>query len=1102
MNGKKGFGIFAMLLLIAGLVIPITTTVVIADMEPYDILGVVLENSTTSVRAYDSNAAENGWVHIYIQNRTENGTDEERMEYWSPDDLYWNDIYGSIDLWMHGDPAVVIVDREEGTGLNRAGYVAYVRGTIDMGASLVQFSDTELRKIPIPQFDSSSTNVINISWTPLEDPQVLIAGYTIYRSLNNITWTPVWDDKDNPITVSYYNDTSVAAGTDYYYALRVCFEGWEDDNPSNITNYESMFYGEGSSLMSSVSTTQGINYILIEDLAGTEITQLWVDIGKSTPTLYARGYNGTYPTGTLVSSVEADWTVNPSALGSCDPTPDTQTVFTANYQGGAATVQAQNDTMTDTIIVNINFPTVDYIILSYSNGTEIPDNTNQTIGNPLLIHARGYNITGDTFVDLEVVQWTYTPISPPNDGDGSFDNATWNSSSFTGTDVGWVEIKGESVADPTIDDTFNLRIDWGIAPVIDYIRITDVNRNIFTTVNLLIGGQVRAYAAGFNESSGNFVNFVEVGWTIDPTTLGTIDVATGLSTNFTAGTSGGYVDVNGTSGSNPNWADNFTIYIIPPTTDYIKITDAPDGAELTHVIRSTVGSITVFASGYNNTGDTYVDVVDVTWSAVPDDLGDFTTTSGNSTKFTGGGSEGSVNITATYSGVTPAATHNFTFEMQIFSLDYINLTDAFDGNNLVDVPLDVGQQVTIYASGYNNTGGYVGPTDVDWSQSPSLGSFSVTSGSSTVFTAGMAGGTTAITGAHADVSPNPTFDIIIAPPTIDYVMIRNASNGGGGVVLTDTFTLGGDVTKTYYCAGYNRTAGYLNDVSAIWTVEGDIGTVDPAIGTLTQFEATTANSGLIKANYTGIANTTTITVDEEVDTTPPAAPTGLQVATVPEGGALRLTWNANTDDAVGYNIYRSTTNNPQDFVKINSVLITATTYLDTGLVNGTTYYYYVTAVDGATIPNESGGSATGHQTVTADEGEEPEPEDEDEFPIALLLIPIIIIIILILLFFLMKKRKPEAAPPVPEEKVEEEMPPTAEEEAPVEEEEIPPSEEEGLPPEEEELPPPEEEEIPPGEGEGLPPAEEMPPEEEGIPPPDEGPGGEEIPPSEKDSTPP
>ena len=58
---------------------------------------------------------------------------------------------------------------------------------------------------------------------------------------------------------------------------------------------------------------------------------------------------------------------------------------------------------------------------------------------------------------------------------------------------------------------------------------------------------------------------------------------------------------------------------------------------------------------------------------------------------------------------------------------------------------------------------------------------------------------------------------------------------------------------------------------------------------------------------------------------------------------VTLTWNASTGVA-GYNIYRSTSTTGT-FTKVNSTLDANTTYIDSAVVSGQTYYYEATAVD-------------------------------------------------------------------------------------------------------------------------------------------------------------
>jgi beta-glucanase (GH16 family) len=105
------------------------------------------------------------------------------------------------------------------------------------------------------------------------------------------------------------------------------------------------------------------------------------------------------------------------------------------------------------------------------------------------------------------------------------------------------------------------------------------------------------------------------------------------------------------------------------------------------------------------------------------------------------------------------------------------------------------------------------------------------------------------------------------------------------------------------------------------------------------------------ANWLGIDSVTFSTTSGEIDTTPPAAPTGL-TATAGDG-SVTLNWADNSEpDLMHYDVYRSATSG-SGYVSIISGQTTSD-YVDNSVTNGTTYYYVVTATD--TSANESGNS--------------------------------------------------------------------------------------------------------------------------------------------------
>src|SRR3989304_1871300 len=88
-----------------------------------------------------------------------------------------------------------------------------------------------------------------------------------------------------------------------------------------------------------------------------------------------------------------------------------------------------------------------------------------------------------------------------------------------------------------------------------------------------------------------------------------------------------------------------------------------------------------------------------------------------------------------------------------------------------------------------------------------------------------------------------------------------------------------------------------------------------------------------------------------IDNNPPAVPTGFTAADVQQdnGGAIVLNWTPSTStDVTQQRIYRGTTNGgPYGTLVTTFYNNTTSTYTDnTGLVNGTTYYYVIRAFDG------------------------------------------------------------------------------------------------------------------------------------------------------------
>src|SRR6185436_10267606 len=111
-------------------------------------------------------------------------------------------------------------------------------------------------------------------------------------------------------------------------------------------------------------------------------------------------------------------------------------------------------------------------------------------------------------------------------------------------------------------------------------------------------------------------------------------------------------------------------------------------------------------------------------------------------------------------------------------------------------------------------------------------------------------------------------------------------------------------------------------------------------GTTYYYVVAAKNAGGASANSSQVSAT---------PVAPPAAPAGLTAAA--GNTQVALSWTA-SGGATSYNVKRSTVSG-SGYVTINSP--TSTSYTNTGLTNGTTYYYVVSAV------NASGESANSSQ---------------------------------------------------------------------------------------------------------------------------------------------
>ncbi|UCF07410.1 MAG: right-handed parallel beta-helix repeat-containing protein [Thermoplasmata archaeon] len=351
-------------------------------------------------------------------------------------------------------------------------------------------------------------------------------------------------------------------------------------------------------------------------------------------------------------------------------------------------------------------------------------------------------------------------------------------------------------------------------PKIDYINITDMpNGTGLSDVMVSVGFTQWGYCSAYNYTSG-YIGLVMAAWSADGGDSSLLNGTTAFHNGIHVGRQGGDIWLN----ASYNGLTASVYYdVLPPTVDYINITDTPGGSPVMNKTVS-VGYIEhVNCSAYNHSIG-YFDIKPADWTAQ----------GGNSTLI---GSTPGVSITINIGNASGTVWLNATFDSNFDSVKYtvlqgvdsINITDFF-GNELVNQTASVGFEVWANCAAYNNTLGFVGNVTANWTVE---GGTAIHLGSSPAVSSGINVGTT-----EGKVWLNASFEGLtdsveytVLAPTLDGIDI---TDGPGGPTIADKIVAVGYM-EWGNCSAYNNTAGFLFTVVTNWTA-GTAGGATPSFG--------------------------------------------------------------------------------------------------------------------------------------------------------------------------------------------------------------------------------------------------------------------------------
>lgn len=385
---------------------------------------------------------------------------------------------------------------------------------------------------------------------------------------------------------------------------------------------------------------------------------------------------------------------------------------------------------------------------------------------------------------------------------------------------------------------------------VDYVRITDEPDG-----ENLSGGDVPpnhtewGYLSGYNDSTGYVGNF-KGRWNVSGN-ADLLGVERDSTNGIEMGENAGDAWLNVTYDTVHTYGVQYTV--LTDNITRIEITDSPGGEPISNDTVPVGTQIEGYASAYNETTG-FLYTIKSNWSVHGPDPKMLKENPTEQNVIDVGLEGGDVWFNVTYENFTD----DVSFEVLSPTADWINITHTPDGIPLKGGEVPVGERIWGNASAYNETAGYIGLVEADWS---------VEGGDASLLASTPAAENGIDTGTIPEkVWFNASYEraqdsvlYSVKDPKIDWIEVRSEPDGAGEKIKDTGLPMG--ETIDLYAAAYNQTMGFKQNIEVDWNIDSeDVGKIDQEQGASTNFLANDTGNCNVTASYEEFEYTVKLTV--------------------------------------------------------------------------------------------------------------------------------------------------------------------------------------------------------------------------------------------------